>query len=82
MAASHVVKLKKGDTVTGLFAGDVKKHFSHAGNDASGELTATDDGSTKIAYKVQGESVTFSVTKSPRLFDDKDQKAMLKNLFG
>jgi hypothetical protein len=82
MAASHNVKLGKGEKVGAFFEGDVKKLFKRVGNDATGELTALDDGSTKIAYKVQGESVTFTVTKSPRLFDEKDQKLMLKNLFG
>ncbi|HTF87375.1 MAG TPA: hypothetical protein VK843_03120 [Planctomycetota bacterium] len=81
MAANHTVKLEKGATVSSLFEGEMKKHFKISGNDKTGELIASDDASTKIAYKVQGDSVTFTVTKSPRMFNDKDQKSMLTGLF-
>ena len=82
MAANFVVKLKKGGKVTSLFEGEMKQNFSHKGDDAKGELTAKVDGSVKIAYKVQGDSATFTVTQSPKLFSDSDQKRMLQELFG
>ena len=82
MAANHSVKLKPGTSVTGLFVGEMKQHFNIKGTAASGELVGIDDASIKIAYKVQGDSATFTVTKCPRLFKEADQKMMLKKLFG
>jgi hypothetical protein len=82
MAASLVVKLKKGDSVTALFAGELKQHFNHKGDDVKGELIMKDDGCVKIAYKVQGDAVTFTVTQSPRLFSESDQKKALQEFFG
>jgi hypothetical protein len=82
MAATHNVKLDKGTTVKALFEGDPKALFTIKGTDASGELVDNADGSTKIAYKVSGDTVTFTMTKAPRLYKEPDQKLMLKNLFG
>ena len=81
MAANISVKLKKGSSVTDLFGGDVKQHFNQKGDDSKGELTMKDDACVKIAYKVQGDTVTFTVTQSPRLFSDSDQKKALQALF-
>ena len=82
MAVNHVVKMKKGDSVTDLFDGDIKKNFECKGNDEKGELTNKGDQCVTIAYTVKNDTVTFNVTKSPKLFTDGDQKTLLKNLFG
>jgi hypothetical protein len=82
MAASYAVKLKKGDTVTSLFGGEVKQNFTQKGNDAKGELSLKVDGSVKIAYEVKGDTATFKVIQAPKLFSDSDQKQALQQIFG
>jgi hypothetical protein len=82
MAANVVVKLKKDTKITDLFGGEVKQNFNHKGDDTKGELIMKDDACVKIAYKVKGDSVTFTVTEAPRLFSDSDQKKALQELFG
>jgi hypothetical protein len=82
LAASIVVKLKKNTSVSDLFEGEVKMNFTKIGDDTKGELTTKEDTSIKIAYKVQGDSVTFTVTEAPKMFNDNDLKAGLKEFFG
>jgi len=82
MAASLSVKLKEGDSVKKLCAGEPTKHFDLKGDEDKGELTMKDDPCVTIKYQKQGDSVTFTVTKSPRLFNDSDLKKMLQTLFG
>jgi len=82
MAASFAVKLKEDDSASALCEGEAKRHFDVSGDDESGELTMKDDPCVTIKYEVKGDTCTFTVTKSPRLFNDGDLKKMLQTLFG
>jgi hypothetical protein len=82
MPASSTVKLSRGRSVKDLFESEVQKHFNRRGDDTRGQLTLKMDGSVKIGYTVQRDSVTLTVIESPKLFSDSDQKKMLNELFG
>jgi hypothetical protein len=81
MAASSSVDMDEDGSVKDLFSNDVKAHFNHKGDDKKGELVLK-DGSITIAYEVGDGSCTFTVKKTPRLFDDGDWKGMLGEMFG
>jgi hypothetical protein len=81
MAVSSSVDMGEDGSVQDLFSNDVKQHFNHKGDDSKGELVLK-DGSITIAYEVGEGTATFTVKKSPRLFNDGDWKGMLGEMFG
>ena len=82
MAVSCDVDMKEGGKIQDCMSSDAKKFFDVKGNDEKGELKLKEDGSVTIAYEVDGDTCTFTVKQTPKLFSDSDWKGMLDDLFG